>query len=98
MTKTGSTKAKVRIVTTLPGAASLEATPKGKGRRARSAKKAKTRTTSADLASSGRHTLKLRRLSRGTTYELGLEVKSADGQEATDTAKLKVTKRSSSGG
>ena len=37
--------------------------------------------------------IKLKKLRRGTTYKLTLTVTSADGQEATDTAKLKVKKK-----
>jgi hypothetical protein len=92
-TTTKRRKAKVRIVTTLPGTATLEAKPKGKSRRAAAAKKAKTRTATKELASAGRHTLKLKKLKPGTSYKLTLVVSSADGQEASDTAKLKVRKK-----
>ncbi len=93
VTKAKGSRANVRIVTTLPGTATLEATPGGKPIRGGAAKRAKTRTTSEQLASAGRHTLSLSKLKRGTRYGLTLSVSSADGQEATDTAKLKVAKK-----
>ena len=59
----------------------------------RRAKKAKTRTATKLLGKAGRHKVKLKKLKRGTAYKLTLTVASADGQEASDTAKLKVQKK-----
>jgi len=81
-------------VTTLAGEATLEAKPKlGNKAKGRAAAKAKTRTTIKQLGGEGRHQIKLERLKRGTTYTLTLSVASADGQQATDNAKLKVKKK-----
>ncbi len=85
-------KVKIRIVTTLAGEATLEAKPKT-GKKAGRAAKVKTRTTIKPLGGEGRHQIKLERLKRGTTYTLTLSVASADGQQATDSAKLKVKKK-----
>ena len=72
----------------------LEAKPKlGKKAKGRAAAKAKTRTTTKQLGGEGRHKIKLKKLKRGTTYKLTLTVISADGQEASDTAKLRVKKK-----
>jgi hypothetical protein len=83
---------KIRIVTTLAGEATLEAKPKTGNKAGRTAK-AKTRSTSKQLGFAGRHKIKLKKLKRGTTYKLTLTVDSADGQQATDAAKLKVKKK-----
>ena len=91
-TTTKKRKVKIRIVTTLAGEATLEAKPK-LGKKADRAKRAKTRTTSKQLGGEGRHKIKLKKLKRGSTYKLTLTVTSADGQEASDTAKLRVKKK-----
>jgi hypothetical protein len=93
-TTTKNKQVRIRVVTTLAGAATLEAKPKtGKKAKGRAAAKAKTRTTTKQLGGEGRHKIKLARLKRGTTYKLTLSVTSADGQQATDSAKLKVKRK-----
>jgi hypothetical protein len=93
-TTTKKRKVRIRVVTTLAGEATLEAKPKlGNKAKSRAAAKAKTRSTSKQLGGEGRHKIKLKKLKRGTTYKLTLSVTSADGQQATDSAKLKVKKK-----
>lgn len=83
----------VAVVTTLPGTCDAGGWPKaGSKRKCRAAKKAKTRTVSADLADPGPYKLKVKKLKRGQSYKLSLDMKSADCQRASDTAKLKIKK------
>jgi hypothetical protein len=85
-------KVRIRIVTTLAGDAGLEAKPKTT-KKADGAAKARTVTVRKGLGREGRHKIKVSRLKRGTTYKLTLTVTSADGQQVTDNAKLKVKKK-----
>jgi hypothetical protein len=77
----------VPVFTSLPGIATLEATPIGRRRhRAR-------RVHVRQRLSSGRGQLLLRGLVPGVTYRLLLSIRSTDGQLARDTATLKVVRR-----
>jgi Low-density lipoprotein receptor repeat class B len=91
------TKARVPVFTSLPGTATLKATPIRKPHkptaRARSKPPVKARAvTVTQSLRAGRNTITLRKLVPGTTYRLLLTITSVDGQTTRDTATLKVTK------
>jgi low density lipoprotein receptor-related protein 5/6 len=80
-------RARVPVFTTLPGIATLRATPIGRRRpRARG-------ITVRRQVSSGHTELLLQRLVPGVSYRLLLTIRSADGQLTRDTATLKVIRR-----
>lgn len=96
---TGSaSRVRVPVFTSLPGAATLTATPTSPRReparavRSRTRTKPKTLTVGKTLAA-GRGTITLTKLTPGTTYRLVLKVTTDDGQRATDAATLKISKR-----
>jgi hypothetical protein len=80
-------RARVPVFTTLPGIATLGATPIGRRR------PGARRVSVHKRVSSGHAELLLRRLVPGVTYRLLLTIRSTDGQLARDTATLKVVRR-----
>jgi hypothetical protein len=99
--RSSGTKARVPVFTSLPGTATLKATPIGKPRRRRASRSragsdhsrphARIVTARQKLAT-GRALITLKQLLPGVTYRLTLTIRSADGQTASDTATLKVAR------
>jgi len=92
------TTALVPVFASLPGTATLKATPIGKHTKAtnkgRSNKRTKPKTVTAiQKLRAGRDTIALKKLVPGTTYRLVLTIESPDGQTASDTATLKIARR-----
>jgi hypothetical protein len=101
------TRARVPVFTSLPGAATLTATPIGrpraaarkKGRAARAAKHARSSDSASPRTikvhrslAAGRATITLTHLVPGTAYRLVLRIQSTGGGSASDTATLKVAR------
>jgi low density lipoprotein receptor-related protein 5/6 len=93
------TRARVPVFTSLPGIATLKATPIGTHRSRRSAR-SKQRSRHGAITVivrqrlvTGRTLITLRRLVPGARYHLLLTIRSADGQTVRDTATLNVAKR-----
>jgi hypothetical protein len=92
------TRARVPVFTSLPGIATLTATPIGRHlsrRSARSKRPGKPNAITVVVRQrlvSGRASITLKRLVPGVSYRLRLTVRSVDGQIVRDTATLKVAK------
>jgi DNA-binding beta-propeller fold protein YncE len=102
------TTAPVPVFASLPGTATVKATPVGgaggSGHGARSRRRGRARSKAASQRRpktvtatrrlrAGRGTVTLKKLRAGTRYRLSLIFKSTDGQSASDTATLKVRRR-----
>jgi hypothetical protein len=91
-------KAHVPVFTSLPGMATLKATPVGSPRRSRNKGSSKRRgrpsiVTVKQRLLIGRAVITLTKLVPGVSYRLMLTIRSADGQVTRDTATLKVVTR-----
>jgi hypothetical protein len=83
--------ARVPIFTSLPGVATLTATPIGRTPNRRHRPRPRRITVRQRIAR-GRAQIVLRRLVPGVTYRLVLTIRSSDGQATRDTATLKVVR------
>jgi hypothetical protein len=93
------TRARVPVFTSLPGIATLKATPIGKRRRSNRSsgfKRSKHNLLTVIVRQrllTGRGMITLKRLVPGASYRLLLTIRGVDGQVASDSATLKVAKR-----